>query len=108
MTFFGLFLNDTNTVALHHYMYTTSTTGQTLEKVVLQAGRVFAPGQLAVGLRRVRETTHIQQVEFHPTQCCPQPRRISQFYDYERPILAAQGSLACCHSPPVLLKYHKA
>ncbi len=71
--------------------------GLTLDRVVIHAGQVFAPGQLGVGLGRVRHAQDVQLLGFRPSVCQRHPQRVYDFYS--QPRLPLQPDLSCCRHP---------
>ena len=72
--------------------------GLTLEKVVIHADRVFAAGQLGVGLSRVREAADVQMLGYNKGRNPQHPQSVHDFY--RRPPIPVRTDLTCCRKVP--------
>ena len=70
--------------------------GMTLKTVVLEAGRVFAAGQLGVGMGRVRDKAELRVINYKQERCPKHEEAMSAFY--EESMLLVNEKLTCCRS----------
>ncbi len=61
---------------------------------MVHAGHAFAPGQVGVGLGRVREADHVQLLDFRPTLCPRHATSVTSFHN--KPPLPLKADRTCC------------
>ena len=74
-----------------------------MDSVIVDGRRVFKPGQLGVGIGRVRHKEDLCLINFSATKCTEHPPNIREFYD--RPFQQLQADLTCCRSPGMLWNF---
>lgn len=68
----------------------------TLDSAVVDARKVFAPGQLGVGIGRVRDQEGLSVVNFDSAKCFKHPNSVKNFYSREP--IEVDDMLECCRS----------
>jgi hypothetical protein len=73
----------------------------TLNNVVLDAGRVFAAGQLGVGMSRVRGCTGLRILNYKRAKCPKHDDAVFSFY--EKPAIPVYDDISCCRYTGIFL-----
>ena len=69
-------------------------TGMTVDKLVIDAAKVFSPGQLGVAISRVTDPNRLRVKNYNKRKCPRQPTECIEFYN--QPPLQYRESLECC------------
>ncbi|XP_062597103.1 uncharacterized protein LOC134258565 [Saccostrea cucullata] len=70
--------------------------GMTLECVEIDCQQIFSPGQLGVGVSRVKSPTGLRLINFNETACIPMPTIIFKFLDTCTLTMTQDADLGCC------------
>ncbi|XP_061181181.1 uncharacterized protein LOC133189805 [Saccostrea echinata] len=68
----------------------------TLDSVEIDCQQIFSPGQLGVGVSRVKSPTGLRLINFNETACIPLPSIIFKFLDTCTPSMTQDADLKCC------------